>query len=88
MPRTPRPAARLMWNRSSSSSNRSRSSAMSMDSALVPMMVTPWLSRNFVSLMAVCPPKATTTPTGFSTAMMCITSSGYRGSKYSRSAVS
>ena len=77
-----------MEKRSSSSSNRSRSSAMSMDSAEVPMMRTPWLSRYWVSLMAVWPPKATTTPMGFSTAQMCITSSGHNGSKYSRSAVS
>ena len=49
---------------------------MSMDSALVPRIWTPWLSKYWVSLMAVWPPKATTTPTGFSTAMMCITSSG------------
>ena len=39
-----------------------------------------------VSLIAVWPPKATTTPTGFSARMMFITSSRVSGSKYRRSA--
>ena len=57
-------------------------------SAEVPKIAMPCRSKNWVSLMAVCPPKATTTPTGFSTAMTFMTSSGVSGSKYSRSAVS
>ena len=47
-----------------------------------------WAARVLVSLMAVWPPKATTTPMGFSILMMSSTSSGDRGSKYSRSPVS
>ncbi len=50
MVKTVRPLGRGMPHFSSSSSNRSRSSAMSMDSALVPMMRTPRLSRNFGEL--------------------------------------
>ena len=48
----------------------------------------PWRSSVCVSAMAVWPPKATTTPTGCSTSMICSTSSAVSGSKYSRSAVS
>ena len=75
------PRGRRMPKRSSSASNLARSSATSMLSALVPRMRTPWLSRYCVSLIAVCPPKATTTPTGRSAAITFITSSGVRGSK-------
>ena len=56
-------------------------------SAGVPRIGTPFSVRHLVSLIAVCPPKATTAPTGFSTRMMSSTSSGVSGSKYSRSAV-
>ena len=65
----------------SSSSNFSLSSARSMPSAEVPRIFTPWDTRKFASEMAVCPPKATTTPTGFSTSMTPMTSSGQSGSK-------
>ena len=82
------PFGRLMPERSSSSSKRSRSSAMSMVSAEEPKIGTLFWAKVLVSLMAVWPPKATTTPMGFSMWMMSITSSGDRGSKYSRSAVS
>ena len=41
-----------------------------------------------VSLIAVCPPNATTTPYGFSVLSMLSTSSSVKGSKYSLSAVS
>ena len=40
------------------------------------------------SLIAVCPPNAATTPTGFSVAITPSTSSAVSGSKYRRSAVS
>ena len=73
---------------SRSSSKRSLSSAISMLSAEVPRILTPFLSRICVSFIAVWPPKATTTPTGFSTSMMFMTSSGVSGSKYSLSLMS
>ena len=73
---------------SNRASKRPRSSAMSMPSAEVPRMGMPCWSKNSVRAMAVWPPKATTTPTGCSTSITPITSSGVRGSKYSRSAVS
>ena len=50
-------------------------------SALVPRIGMPASSRHFVSLIAVCPPNATTTPSGFSTRMIFSTSSGQSGSK-------
>ena len=62
-------------------SKRSRSSARSMPSAEVPSMRTPWLSKHLASFTAVCPPKATTTPTGCSQAMTLKTSSSVSGSK-------
>ena len=54
---------------------------LSMLSGWVPRIFTPFSCRCFVSLMAVCPPKATTTASGFSVAMIFITSSSVRGSK-------
>ncbi len=82
------PLGRFMPERSSNSSKRSLSSAMSMVSAEEPRMGILFAARVFVSFMAVCPPKATTTPRGFSIFIMSITSSGDRGSKYSLSPVS
>ena len=54
---------------------------MSIDSALVPRILIPFLSRNLVSFIAVCPPNATTTPIGFSALITFITSSFVSGSK-------
>ncbi len=51
-----------MCKLSKSSSKRSLSSAASILSAGVPNILTPFASKNLVSLIAVCPPNATTTP--------------------------
>ena len=67
---------------------RSRSSARSMASGLVPMMGTPWASRALASFSGVWPPNCTMTPMGFSRATISSTSSRVTGSKYSRSEVS
>ena len=67
---------------------RSRSSARSMASGLVPMMGTPASASAFASLSGVWPPSVTTTPSGFSTSTMSMTSSNVSGSKYSLSEVS
>ena len=46
---------------------RSRSSAISIMSGVVPMIGTPFFSRSRASLSGVCPPYCTMTPMGFST---------------------
>ena len=60
---------------------RSRSSAMSIDSGVVPMMGTPLASSARASFSGVWPPYWTITPTGLSTATISSTSSRVSGSK-------
>ncbi|MNW07919.1 hypothetical protein D3C71_2046140 [compost metagenome] len=67
---------------------RSRSSATSMDSGLVPMIGTPLASRARASFSGVWPPYWTIMPTGFSLWTISSTSSKVSGSKYRRSDVS
>ena len=73
---------------STSFEKRSRSSAMSIASGVVPRMGTPAASSAWDSLSGVYPPNCTMTPHGFSRSMTSSTSSSVSGSKYSRSEVS
>ena len=81
-------AGYVMPSSSRMAAKRSRSSARSMASGLVPMMGTPASASAFASLSGVWPPNVTTTPSGFSTSTMSMTSSNVSGSKYSLSDVS
>ena len=74
--------------RRASASNRSRSSATSMESGGVPRMGTPAASSGLVSRSGVWPPSWTTTPFGRSQRTISITSSKVSGSKYSLSEMS
>ncbi|CFP60530.1 Uncharacterised protein [Bordetella pertussis] len=79
------------WRRPSLFSSfwkRSRSSATSIDSGLVPMMDTPLASSARASFSGVWPPYWTIMPTGFSLWTISSTSSSVSGSKYRRSEVS
>jgi hypothetical protein len=67
---------------------RSRSSATSIESGVVPTMGAPAAASGRASFSGVWPPYCTITPSGFSFAMISITSSNVSGSKYSRSDVS
>ncbi|MNR17285.1 hypothetical protein D3C85_1339360 [compost metagenome] len=67
---------------------RSRSSARSMASGLVPMIGTPASSRARQIFSGVWPPYWTITPLGCSTRTISSTSSRVTGSKYRRSEVS
>jgi hypothetical protein len=73
---------------SSTAPNRSRSSARSIASALVPRIGTPASVSATASLSGVWPPNCTITPHGFSRSQIASTSSSVSGSKYSRSEVS
>ena len=68
-------------SRSTRTLNRSRSSAWSMASGLVPIIRTPARSRGIASLRGVWPPNWTMTPSGCSVSMMLRTSSNVKGSK-------
>ena len=81
-------AGYAMASSSSTAEKRSRSSARSIASGLVPMMGTPARARGQASFSGVCPPKVTTTPSGHSASTMSMTSSKVSGSKYSLSEVS
>ena len=61
--------------------NRSRSSAMSMVSGVVPRMLTPFFLSAAARLSGVWPPNCAITPTGFSFSWMASTSSSVSGSK-------
>jgi hypothetical protein len=54
----------------------------------VPRIFTPARKRGMARRSGVCPPNWMTTPSGFSSSTMFITSSKVRGSKYNRSDVS
>ena len=60
---------------------RLRSSARSIASGLVPRMGTPARKSGRASRSGVCPPNWITTPSGFSSSTMFITSSKVSGSK-------
>ena len=62
-------------------SKASRFSAFSMASKSVPMMRTPRFIKGSARLMAVWPPSEAMTPSGCSSSMTFITSSGVSGSK-------
>ena len=76
----------------SSFANRSRSSAKSIESGEVPMILIPAACRLSASLRGVWPPYCTTQDTSppalRSRSMIADTSSNVSGSKYSRSTVS
>ncbi len=61
--------------------NRSRSSARSMASGVVPRMGAPACSSGTASLSGVCPPYWTISPSGFSIRTISRTSSSVSGSK-------
>ncbi len=67
---------------------RSRSSARSMASGVVPRMGSPAFSSGTESRSGVWPPNWTMAPSGFSRWAISSTSSRVSGSKYSRSEVS
>ncbi len=66
---------------SMSAAKRSRSSARSMASGVVPKMGTPSSWSGTASLSGVCPPYWTMSPSGFSTCTISSTSSSVSGSK-------
>ncbi|OPZ70197.1 MAG: hypothetical protein BWY81_00049 [Firmicutes bacterium ADurb.Bin467] len=68
-------------------SNASRFSAFSIAAKSVPMIFTPRFISGSARLIAVCPPSDAITPSGFSSSITFITSSGVSGSKYSLSLV-
>ena len=78
----------LSPSRSITRRNRSRSSARSMLSGLVPMIGTPSASSALARLSGVWPPNWTITPWGWIRSQMLSTSSTVSGSKNSRSEVS
>ena len=70
------------------SANRSRFSATSMESTLVPMIFTPAASNGLARLSGVCPPNWTMVPSGRIRSWMLSTSSVVSGSKNRWSEVS
>ena len=77
-----------IFNSSSKTPKRFRSSARSIPSCDVPMIGTLFSTSFLESFRGVCPPNVTTTPLGCSNSMTFITSSNVNGSKYSLEVVS
>ena len=82
---TPLPFGLSIPNFSNRSSNFSLSSAISIWSAVVPKVLIPFSFKKLASLIAVCPPNCSITPSGFSLSIIFNTSSSVNGSKYNLS---
>ena len=84
---TPFPLGLAISKFSNNSSNFSLSSAISICSAVVPKVFIPFSFKKLASLIAVCPPNWSITPSGFSFSIIFNTSSSVNGSKYSLSEI-